>query len=105
MILTEIGRAATRQAVLDDADAIDVKAADDRSARGPRRKARPGNAWFGKQEVAQRGTALTADFLVRHHGDGRELVCDDWQHAGLRRWRHRRGDGRGLRLRRAFAIA
>ena len=44
---------------------------------------------------------MAADFLVRHHGDGRELIGHDGQHALLGRG----GDGRRLRLRRALAVA
>src|SRR3954454_17124355 len=105
MVLAEIGRAAGGQAVLDNADAVDVETADDRPARSAGRKLRAGDAGFGEQKVAQSRAALTADFLVWHHGDGGELVGHDRQHAGLRRWRSRRGGRSGLRLRRAFAIA
>ena len=45
--------------------------------------------------------ALAADLLVRHHGDGGELIGDDRKHALLRRGSSRRW----LRLWRALAIA
>ena len=77
MVLAEIGGAAGAGAVFDDADAIDVEAADDRPARGARREAGAGNAGLGEQEIAELGAALAADFLVRHDGDGCELIGHD----------------------------
>ena len=100
MIFAEIGDAAAADAVLDNADAIDVEAAHDRPARRARRKARSGDAGLGEQEIAERGAAAAADLLVRHDGDGGELVGDDRQHALLGHGR----DGRGLRLRRRLPV-
>ena len=48
-----------------------------------RARRRAGDAGLGVQEIAERGAALAADFFVRHHGDGRELVGYDRQHALL----------------------
>ena len=79
VILAEIRRAVAADAVLDDADAIDVEAPDDRPARRARRKARAGDAGLGEQEIAERAAALPADFLVGQHGHGRELVGHDGQ--------------------------
>ena len=53
MIFAEIGGAAGAGAVFDDADAVDVEAADDRPARGARRKAGAGDAGLGEQEIAK----------------------------------------------------
>src|SRR3977135_2222252 len=101
MVLAEIGGAASVVAVFDDTDAIDVETPDDRPARGARRKGGAGNAGLGKEEVAKLGSALAANFLVRHHGDGCKLIGHDRQDALLRRG----GDRRWLRLRRRLAIA
>ena len=60
-----------------------------------------GNAGFGEQEIAELGGARAADFLVRHHGDGCELVRNDGKHALLKCGSSRRW----LRLWRALAIA
>ena len=98
MVLAEVGGAAGGGAVLDDADAVDVEAADDRTAGGARREGRTGNAGFGEQEVAELAAALAVDLLVRHHGDGGELIGDDRKHALLRR-------GSGGRWRRGWACA
>ena len=84
MVLAKIGSAASVGAVFDDADAVDVEAADDRPARRGA-KLRAGDAGLREQEIAKLGGALAADFLVRHHGDGRKLIGDDGQHALLRR--------------------
>ncbi|MGY4446750.1 hypothetical protein ACVWZR_001410 [Bradyrhizobium sp. i1.3.1] len=63
-------------------------------------KKKAGDAGLGEQEIAELAAALAADLLVRHHGDGGELVGDDWQHAllgrGGRRWRRRRCFRRAL---------
>ena len=83
MIFAEIGDAAAADAVLDDADAIDVEAADDRPAGGARREAGAGDARFGEQEIAERGAAGAAEFLVGHDGHGGELIGHDRQHALL----------------------
>ena len=90
MILAEVGGAAAADAVLDDADAVVVEPPDDRPARRARREAGAGNARFGKQEIAERGAASAADFLVRHHGNSCKPVGDDGQHALLGRGRNRR---------------
>ena len=114
MVFAKIGSAASVDAVFDDADAIDVEAADDRPARSARRKGGAGNAGLGKEEIAKLGGALAADLLVRHHRDGCKLVGHDGQHALLRRGsgRRRRGSparargcGRALYGRRALAYA
>jgi hypothetical protein len=106
MVFAKIGRAAGVGAIFRNADAVDVEAADDRPARGARRKGRTGDAGFGKQEIAKLGRALSANFLVRHHRDGRKLICDDRQHALLRRGSLRRGRGRRrCGFRRALAVA
>src|SRR5262249_56218140 len=57
MILAKIRDAAAARPILDNADAIDVEAADDRPARGAGRKARPGDAGLGEQHVAEPGAA------------------------------------------------
>ena len=67
----------------------------------PGREGRAGNAGFGEQEIAELGGARAADFLVRHHGDGCELVGHDRKHALLRCGSSRRR----LWLWRALAIA
>ena len=100
MVFAQIGDAAGVGAVFEDADAIDVEAANDRPARGARRKGRAGNAGLGKQEIAQLGGALAANFVVRHHGDRCELIGDDRQHTLL----GGSCDRRGLRFCRAFAV-
>ncbi|MGY4425805.1 hypothetical protein ACVWY2_008254 [Bradyrhizobium sp. JR6.1] len=103
MIFAEIRDAAAAEAVLDDADAVDVEAADDRPARCAGREARTGDAGFREQQIAERGAAGAPQFLVGHYGDGCELVSDDGQHALLwcgRRCRLRRLHGCG-----AFAVA
>ena len=97
MILAEIGGSVAADPVLDDADAVDVQSADDRPAGSAGRKARSGDAGFAEQEIAERGAAVAADFLVRHHRDGRELVGDDRQHALLGRGSCRCGSGRRRR--------
>ena len=103
MIFAEIGGSAAGDAVLKNADAIDVKTPDDRPARGAGSEARTGNAWLGKQEIAELSAALAADFLVRHHRDGCKLIGHDRQHALLRRSCGRRW--LGLRRRRRGTIA
>ena len=114
MVFAEIGGAASVDAVFEDADAIDVEAADDRPARGAGREGRAGNAGLGEQEIAKLGGALAADFFVRHHGDGCELIGDDRaaRPVGARRRRARlaalprvRGSGRAPCGRRAPASA
>jgi hypothetical protein len=100
MVFAEIGGAASVGAVLDDADAIDVEAPDDRPARGTGREAGAGDAGLGKQEIAELGGALAADFLVGHDGHGRELIRHDRQHALLGRG----GDRCGLRLCRRLPV-
>ncbi len=77
MVFAEIGSAAGVGAVFEDADAIDVETPDDRPARGAGREGGAGNAGFGEQEIAELGGALAADFLVRHHRDGRKLIGHD----------------------------
>ena len=100
VILAEIGSAAGIGAVLDDADAIDVEPPDDRPAGSAGREARAGDAGFGEQEIAELAAARAPDLVVRHHGDGRELVGHDRQHALLGRgWRG------SWRLLRPLAIA
>ena len=99
MILAEVGGAAAAGAVFDDADAIDVEAANDRPAGGARREAGAGDAGFGEQEIAERGGAGAAEFLVGHDGDGCELIGHDRQHALLGRGRGRRGCGAAGRSR------
>ena len=46
VVFAEVGHAAAAHAIIDDADAIDVEAADDRPARCAGRKARAGDARF-----------------------------------------------------------
>ncbi len=87
MIFAQIRHAAAADAVVDDADAVDVEAADDRTARRAGRKARPGDAGLGEQDVAQRRAGTALQFLARHHRDGRELIGDDRQRALQRRLR------------------
>src|SRR5438067_9384538 len=100
MILSKIGGAAGIDAIFDDSDPIDVEATNDRPARGAGRKGRAGDAWLGEQKIAKLGGALAADLLVRHYGDGCELVGHDRQHTLL--WRGR--DRRWRCLRRAVAV-
>ena len=114
MVFAKIGSAAGVDAIFGDADAIDVETSNDRPARGARRKGRAGNTGLGKEEIAELGSAVAANFLVRHHGDGRKLIRDDGQHALLRRGSSRcglwlparaRGCGRARCGRRAPAFA
>ena len=58
MVLAEIGRAVRADAVLLDADAIDVEAADDRPAGRAGREARAGDAGLGEQQIAERAPPL-----------------------------------------------
>ena len=85
MVFAKIGHAAAADAVFDNTDPVDVEAADDRPAGRARRKARSGHAGLGEQQIAERRLAAAADFLVRHHGDGGELIGDHRQDALLRR--------------------
>ena len=62
VVFAQVGRATAAHAIVDDADAVDVEAADDRPARCARRKARAGDAGFGEQHVAQRRAAGCAGF-------------------------------------------
>ena len=77
MIFAEIGGAVGADAVLLDAHAIDVEAADDRPAGGAGRKARSGDAGLLEQQIAEGRSAVAADFLVGHDCDGGELIGDD----------------------------
>ena len=77
MVFAEVGGAIGADAVLLDADAIDVEPADDRPAGCTGRKARSGDAGLFEQEVAERAAAVSPQLLVRHDRDGGELVGDD----------------------------
>src|SRR4051794_27014843 len=85
MILAEVGGTAAADAVVDDTDAVDVETPDDRPARRARREAGAGDAGFGEQEIAERGAACTANFLIRHDGHSRKLIRHDRQYALLGR--------------------
>ena len=63
VVFAEVGHAAAAHAVVDDADAIDVEAADDRPARCAGRKARAGDAGLGEQHVAQGRAGAALDLL------------------------------------------
>ena len=57
MVFAKIGSAASVGAVFDDADAVDVEAADDRPARSAGCEAGAGDAGLGEQEIAKLGGA------------------------------------------------
>ncbi len=101
VIFAQIRRAVGANSVLDDPDAIDVEAPDDRPAGRAGRKFRAGDAGLGKQQIAERPAALPADFLVRHYRDRGKLIRHDRKHALLGRG----GGRRRLRLRRRRGIA
>src|SRR4030095_13016603 len=61
VVLAEIGSAACADAVLRDADAIDVEATHDRAARRAGREARSGDSGLAEQEVTQRRAAVAPD--------------------------------------------
>ena len=98
VVFAEIGHAAAADAVVDDADAIDIEPANDRAAGRSGREARTGDAGLGEQEIAERRAGAALDLFPRHNGDGRKLIGDDGQNAGLGFSRCRR-DGRRRRRR------
>ncbi len=77
VVLAQVRGAAAADAVLQDADTIDVEAADDRAAGSAGRKARAGDAGLVEQHVAERAAAVAPDLFVRHHRDRGELIGDD----------------------------
>ena len=101
VIFAQIRRSIGANSILDDPDAIDVEAPNDRPAGRPGRKFRAGDAGLGEQQIAERAATLPADFLVRYYRDRGKLIRHDGKHALLGRGSSRRR----LRLRCAFAVA
>ncbi len=73
MVFAEIGGAVGADAVLLDAHAVDVEAADDRPAGCPGREARSGDAGLREQQVAERA----APFL-RSSSFGTTVTVANW---------------------------